>query len=181
MRIGSKLDKYIGLFIYNPMKTYNLVKHYFKRPKMSVYFFTKPDHYTYSEIGKIIEIRSTDVDWKDKWYSPRFEDCPRIWVCFFRRFGFCIEWHAYYKDEFGDTLNGDIYYWEYVLNIAYYKKRLTSYSTWTRDSKLYKYIYKGEDKDVTKPYINVIPCVSMSLNKNGIKELKKLLEDGKYL
>ena len=74
-------------------------------------------------------------------------------------------------------------YWEYILNWLYYKNKQTlrCYSTWIGNSKLYKTCKYGNAEDGSEdtwkalPYI--VPCVSMSLNKQGIKELKRELNE----
>jgi hypothetical protein len=127
-----------------------------------------------------------DIGWKDKWNSPRHERNPYIWVCFFRRFGFSINFNVYCRNEFGELESGDTYYWEYLLEWLYYKekKTLRCYSVWQYDSRLYRNRIKygnAEDgsEDEYSPFKMIVPCVALSLNKKGIKELKKELSNDK--
>lgn len=74
-------------------------------------------------------------------------------------------------------------YWEYLLDWLYYKekKTLKCYSAWTGQSQLYKTVKwgKAEDgsDDVYIPMPYTVPCVAMSLNKAGVAELKKELNE----
>lgn len=173
---NKKFDRWISICIENPLKTWKLAKKYFKKPKIKIHFFTNPiydcPYMSLNSIAKIIDIEAFDVCWKDKYDSPRHERSPYIWVCFFKKFGFSISWHIYYQDEFDIKQDGDAFYWEFLLDYLYYKKSLKNYPVWTSSSLLYKY---EDDNDVYTPITFVIPVVSMSLNKTGIKELKKLI------
>ena len=174
---NKKFNKWINIYIENPFKTWLKVKKYFKRPKCKVNFFLNPVYncpfWDLSCIAKIIEIRISDVVWKDKYNSPRHEISPYVWICFFKRFGCSINWHIYYYDEFGEKRQGDIYYWEYLLDYIYYNKNLTHYPCWVSDSKLYKYTTNYKN-NTTKAIEYAVPVVAMSLNKLGIEELKSL-------
>lgn len=175
-------NKWVSIFIENPLKTWWKARRYFKRPKCKISFFTNPiyncPYINLSNIANIIDIMSCDVMWKDKYNSPRHEVSPYIYVCLFKRFGFSLNWHIYYRDEFDKKQVGDTYYWEYLLDYLYYRKSLKEYSVWTSLSLLYKEIdsYASEGKEETyNPITTVIPVVSMSLNKEGIEELKTLI------
>lgn len=176
---NKKFNKWINICIENPLKTWKQAKKYFKKPKCSIYFFHNPIYncpfMNLNRIAKIIDIMASDVMWKDKYNSSRHERSPYIWVCLFRKFGFSINWHVYYYDEFNTKRSGDMYYWEYLLDYLYYRKSLKCYSVWTGTSKLYKQISEyGEKEDTYKPIEYVIPVVKMSLNKKGIEKLKTL-------
>ena len=179
---NKKFNKWINLCLENPLKTWFKAKKYFKRPRCKIHFFINPTYncpyMNLGNIAKILDIMSCDITWKDKYNSPRHEVSPYIWICFFKKFGFSINWHIYYKDEFNMKQIGDMYYWEYLLDYLYYKKSLKSYSVWTSLSLLYKEIDKyadEENEDTYKPITTAIPVVSMSLNKKGIEELKNLI------
>lgn len=183
-------NSWFNWFIENPLKTWNEAKKYFKRPKISfhIHKVTKCSGYPYASycwIGKILDIYSHDVFWKDKWCSPRHEQNPLIWICLFRKIAFSIRFNIYYNNEFGEKQSGDIMYWEYLLEWLYYKKKKTlrCYSIWTGDSQLYrerKYGNKEDgSEDTFKPYRYVIPTVAISLNKEGIEELKRELNEQK--
>jgi hypothetical protein len=184
------IGKYFGIWIDNPLKTWMKARKYFKMPKISFHPFLNLRHncpyISYKNVAKILEIAMHDVGWKDKWDSPRHERNPYIWVCFFRRFGFSINFDIYYKDEFGLTQSGDGYYWEYLLEWLHYKemKTLRCYSAWQYDSRLYKNRVKcgmaeGGSDDKYEPLKMVVPCVALSLNKEGVKQLKEELKNDK--
>ena len=177
--IDFKIKHWVSVHLCNPLKTWKKAKKYFKKPKVKISFFSNPvfncPFIWLENISKILDIESNDVMWKEKYDSPRHERSPYIWVCFFKRFGFSINWHIYYKNEFGEDENGDMFYWEYLLSFTHFNKPLTEYQYWVGNSKLYEEIVCYGDKpedDVKKPRSMVIPVIAMSLNKNGIKELK---------
>lgn len=167
----------------NPFKTWWKARKYFKRPKLKVIIhrvrkYNGYPYATWKHLGKILDINVHDVWWKDKWNSPRHERNPLIYICLFRRIALSVLFRVDYYDEFGVKKDGSMEYWEYLINWLYYqeKKSLICYSTWTHGSQLYyrtKY-GKAEDgsEDVREPLPCVTPCVALSLNKKGIKELK---------
>lgn len=161
----SKSNSYISYWIENPFKTWWKARKYFKRPKLHCRF-TRENFY---RVGKILDIEICDIQWKDKWNTPRHEKSPIISIKLFRRFEFSIIFYIYYIDEFGDKKNGDMEYWEYLLNWLYYYKKETlhCYSGWRSDSKLY---FKVAENLI--PYNIFIPTVAMSLNKKGREQLK---------
>lgn len=182
MWYNKRFTDWFSFYIENPLYTWKKAKKYFKKPEVSIHFFSNvANNCPYASINcaaKIIDIESTDVLWKDKYKSPRHERSPYIWVCFFKKFGFSINWNIYYYDEFGIKQNGDIYYWEYLLDYLYYHKDLKNYPIWCSLSQIYKKIVKygeTEEEDKYCSIDNVVPVVAMSLNKKGIKELKSLL------
>ena len=181
---------WFSYYIEDPLHTWSLAKKYFKRPRISfsihrVYKYKCYPYASYNRISKILDIYIHDVFWKDKWDSPRHERSPLIWICLFRWIAFTVRFSIHYYDEFGEKQNGDMLYWEYLLNWLHYKekKTLKCYSTWVGDSKIYKKCEygKAEDgsEDTVTPLPYVKPCVAMSLNKNGIKELKRELNEEK--
>lgn len=174
---NKKLNQWFSVCIEHPLKTWKKAKKYFKKPKTTIHFFSNPiyncPYASYNYIAKIIDIRVFDIGWKDKFSTPRHERSPYVWICFFKRFGFSINWHIYYYNEFGEKQCGDIYYWEYLLDYIYYNKNLTHYPCWVSDSRLYKYMTNYKEKTM-KAIEYAVPVVAMSLNKLGIKELKSL-------
>lgn len=166
----------------NPLKTWWKARKYFKFPKVKIYFSSNKYSYPYATSswqGKILDINIHDVYWKDKYDSPRHEYNPLIYICLFQKFALWITFTMTYRDELNDIKDGSIEYWEYILEWLYYQNRKTlkCYSTWISDSLVYKKVDWGEDhsKDIITPYKYIIPCIAMSLNKRGIKELKKEL------
>ena len=191
MKIGKfpwynrKFEKNFNFYIDNPFKTWWKVRKYFKRPKTKIkFFFGNNWNYPYVSskwCGKIIDIYISDVQWKDKWNTPRHERNPIIYFSLFQKFGFCMVPYIEYYNEFGEKENGDTHYWEYILDYLYYHKSLAKgYSTWVRESKLYKERIWGNKEDGSEDtfkFINyIIPTVAMSLNERGITELKKELK-----
>lgn len=196
LKIGKKITifnykhgKWFNFYIENPLRTWNLAKKYFKRPKISFKIHRVKKYYgypyaSYNWLSKILDINIHDVEWKDKYDSPRYEKGPLIYICLFRLVAIAIQFHIYYFDEFGEKCNGDMEYWEYLLEWLHYKNKKTfiCYSNWTRYSRIYKEIEhygKVEDgsDDIFVPSKYTIPCVAMSLNKQGIKELKRELNE----
>lgn len=183
---GDKWYKNLVAFsVENPFKTWWKARKYFKVPKLSLKFSSHKYRFPYASKywqGKILDINVHDIYWKDKWNSPRHERNPLIYICLFSRFSVWIYPTITYYNEFGEKENGDIYYWEYLLDYLYYSKNksLRVYSAWTSDSKLYRTRMsygKSEDssEDKFEPMKCVVPCVAMSLNKRGIKKLKEEL------
>ena len=176
----------IALSIENPFKTWWKAKKYFKFPDVAIKLGWDPYRHPYASSywrGKILDINIYDLYWKDKYNSPRHERDPLIYFCLFSRISLWIIFGKCYYDEFGEKQNGSMEYWEYILKYLYYSKNknLRCYSCWTTDSKLYRQISKyGNEEDGSKDeykfYTVVIPVISMSLNKSGIKKLKEQLK-----
>lgn len=128
-------SNWINCYIENPIKTWWKARKYFKRPKMYFHFFLDPifncPYVSLNSIAKVLDISVCDVQWKDKFNSPRFERSPYVWICFFRRFGFSIDFHIFYNGYLNKRTNGDMEYWEYLLNYVYYNKTLDDgYNQW---------------------------------------------------
>lgn len=106
------MNKYFDFYWENPLKTYNLVKKYFRdiKPKFQ-WKFGK------SRKAKILEINAFDLTWKDKWNSPRHEYNPRIFFSLFNYIHLYVEW------TLGDSME-DMVYWEAILDWMYYGKSL---------------------------------------------------------
>ena len=179
---GRKLSKWVDIMIENPFKTWWKAREYFKRPKLRFRTFTTSWR-AYKRGGRILEIDCMDVMWKDKFNSPRHEQSPHISILLFNKFGIRVDFHIDYYDEFGEIQNGDMLYWEYLLEWLYYKEKntLKCYSSWTGNSQLYKTIKWGKAEDGSEderiPMTYTLPCVAMSLNRRGIKELKRELNE----
>ena len=172
-------SKWIHFFIENPFRTWWKVRRYFKMPKLSFHLFTHPvfncPYATYKWIGNLIDISICDVGWKTKYDEIRFERNPYIWICFFRRFGFSINFYTYYKNEFNEKQPMDDQYWEYLLDYIYRDNNLAkNIPTWVGTSKLYKEVDYETDTFKFKDYI--IPVIQYSLTKKGIKKLKEDLK-----
>lgn len=172
----------IACSIENPLKTWWKARKYFKFPKIRIATSTSKWSFPYASKwwqGKLLDINIHDVYWKDKYDSPRHERNPLIYICLFSKYSLWIQFTMTYKNEFGEDTDGSMYYWEYLLEWLYYqdKKTLQCYSSWISESELYKQTKWGDaedgSEDITTPYKYIIPCVAMSLNKRGIKELKK--------
>ncbi len=182
IRTGKKLSKWIDIMIENPFKTWWKARKYFKRPKLRFRTFSTSWR-SYKRGGRILEIDCLDVMWKDKFNSPRHERSPHISILLFQKFGVRVNFYIDYYDEFGEKQNGDMEYWEYLLEWLCYKEKSTlkCYSGWTGNSQLYKTVKWGNAEDgsddvyIPMPYI--VPCVAMSLNKAGVAELKKELNE----
>lgn len=106
------MNKYFDFYWENPLKTYNLVKKYFRdiKPKFQWGFGKRCK-------AKILELNAFDLTWKDKWNSPRHEYNPRIFFSLFNYIHLYIEW------TLGDSME-DMVYWEAILDWMYYGKNL---------------------------------------------------------
>ena len=145
---NRKVSKWIDIAIENPFKTWWKARKYFKRPKLKFRaFFTS--YKAYKRGGRLLEIECFDIMWKDKFNSPRHEISPHISVLLFGKLGFRVDAVIYYNDEFGERQNGDMEYWEYLLEWLYYKKERTlrCYSSWTGNSRLYRVRHWGKAED----------------------------------
>lgn len=185
---NNKLFEWVHINVRDPLKTWWKARKYFKRPKITakihkVYTFRGYPYATYHRLGKILDIYIHDVCWKDKFDTPRHERNPLIFICLFRKIALTVFFNIKYYDEFGEKQNGDMEYWEYLLTWLYYKNKRTlkCYSSWTVNSQLYKTVKWGKAEDGSEdehiPITYTLPCVAMSLNKRGIKELKRELNE----
>jgi len=64
--------------------------------------------------GKLFSIIIKDVQWKDKWGTPRHEENPFISIALFNTFFFNWEWKV--SSELGEDMD----YWEQVIWWLYY-------------------------------------------------------------
>jgi hypothetical protein len=170
------LSKFINFHFENPLRTWMQARKYFKLPKLRIRFYNNNKPWR----GSLLSIESYDVGWKTKWGSSRFEESPNINICLFNKFRIEISWHMYYIDELGDKVECDDVYWEYLIDSLDYNFRtLLHYSAWRTDSRLYRYASgkNEEGKTTYSPYPYVVPCVTISLNKKGLKKLKEELNE----
>lgn len=102
-----------NIYWINPLHTWWKVKKYFKTPKICIYKFNKKRYSKWyiTTLGKFIDIACSDLQWKDKFNSPRHESNPKIRIVFFRRIGFTVEF------TYGDY---DTCVWETILDFLYY-------------------------------------------------------------
>ena len=103
----------------NPFKTMNKLKGIFK-PLKRYFMWGRRNHFPiiYCSKPEPIFIRCRDVEWKDKWNSPRYEEPPHVWISLF---GFNLFWYwdlpnslLYNKTDCVDD------YWEQALWYLYY-------------------------------------------------------------
>lgn len=181
---GDKWYKnWFAFQIENPFKTWWKARKYFKIPHTVIKFINNKHRFPYAckyWQGKILDINIHDIEWKDKWNSPRHEFNPLIYICLFGRFSIWIYPKIYWFDEFGERKSEDMHYWEYLLDYLYYSKSLKLSSMWTTDSKIARIRKYGnaEDgsEDTFSPMQIYIPTHLISLNKKGLKEFRKLYE-----
>ena len=112
-------SKFLHLSLWNPFKTMNKLKGIFKPLKR--YFLCGINIHPpiiYCPKPELIFIRCRDVEWKDKWRTPRYEEPPHIWISLF---GFNLFWYwdlpnnmLYNKKDHIDD------YWEQALWYLYY-------------------------------------------------------------
>lgn len=170
--------KLFTIHIENPLKTWWKARKYFKFPRPKLKFFFNSFAIANWRNSSIVDIDIHDLYWKDKYNSPRHEISPIIYFCLFGILGFTISFPITYIDEFGDKINYDMVYWEYLLDYLYYTKSLELRNLWTTQSQIFTTTNygKAEDgsEDIKKPLL--IPTMThlFSLNKRGLKEFKKL-------
>lgn len=154
------MRKWITIHWTNPLKTYNKVKKVFK-PLTCKIAFGKLQQvggfpiYT-NHVSKLLDIRAFDVQWKDKFNSPRHEHNPCINITLFRRWKMLITWN--FIDFNGE--DHSIEYWEAILDWLYYDKSLgmaikenTVWYTYVNDTKVYSK-YKLLNQHWQKMYDN---------------------------
>lgn len=173
-------NKWFSISLENPFKTWYKALKYFKFPDIKFNWYV----YSPERWGKIINIECWDLMWKMKWGTSRHEENPHLRITLFNSITFNWELTKRYRNEFREKENGDSEYWEYILDYLYVFKNLKCYGACFRDSQLYKYRKSYGNKedgteDVYEKFPFVIPTVSMSLNKKGIKQLKKELNESR--
>lgn len=105
-----KFKKWIYVNIESPRKTMKKLKGIFVPLKLKFRISMKSWYpVIWCSKPSLIQIVSQDVEWKDKWHTPRFECCPYIWI---HLFGLEIIWYWTVKNE--DE------YWEQALWYLYY-------------------------------------------------------------
>lgn len=112
--------KLFNYFYRNPLTTYNKVKGIFVSLKRNIWFGlikNTPLFYTGYVQGKLLDIYGSDVLWKDKYDTPRFEEVPFIKITLFSKFVFLIYWTV--KEGQNDE------YWEQVLWYLYYNNTVS--------------------------------------------------------
>lgn len=68
--------------------------------------------------GKLLSITIKDLEWKDKWSTPRHEENPFISIAIFNKFFFNWEWKLPENEIFKWSDNDQ--YWEQILWYLYY-------------------------------------------------------------
>ena len=180
-KIRYHRGKYFAWSIENPFKTWWKARKYFKFPNIAIHFSNNKHSFPYASKfwqGKLLDINIHDVYWKDKYNSPRHERNPLIFI-YILGLSIWIYPKIYKIGEFGNKEDGDIYYWEYLLNYLYYTKTLKLTDIWTYNSKIAKKCIQygnTEEEDKWEYYKLYIPTHLFSLNKKGLKEFKKLYE-----
>ena len=177
----KNLKNYIYIKIKNPLRTWRKAKECFRKPHVKIHFFSNIHHNcpyaSIFNVSKILCIISEDVQWKWKWGDVRHERDPYIWVCFFRTFGFSINYKVFYRDELGKKEDGGMYYWEYLLQYLYVNNKiLKAPDVWSSESKLYRIEDEEVNPDKTRrmvTYRNITPTQLFSLNKEGFKKLQE--------
>lgn len=180
MIYNKKFCTYINYYIENPFKTIWKARKYFKFPKVTINFFFNLlyncPYASYKNVGKIFDISCCDVSYKLKYDSIRYERPPYIWICFFRLFGFSINFNKYYYNEFNERMSLDTYYWEYILNFLRYKHLLCYSNAYTYSRIYFLNNFANTDECVRVNFKYNIPVVQYSLTNKGIERLKNELQ-----
>lgn len=113
-----KIKNWIYVDLSNPCKTMKQLKGVFIPLKLK-FKISRKSWYPILWCSKpsFIHIRSNDVIWKDKWDTPRFENCPHIWI---HLFGLNIIWYWTLESELDETD-----YWEQALWYLYYYSNIS--------------------------------------------------------
>lgn len=167
----------IHIHLHNPFATWWKARKYFRKPSAKIKFGILKYHFPYANrgnIASILDIWLYDVGWKDKWNSPRHESNPFMWICLFKLFTFEISTYVPMFEDTGETRDGSMYYWEYMLDYLYYSKKLSIKHCWNYTSKVYRK-YNTETKEY-EPCQMVVQTPLFSLNKRGLKEFNKIYE-----
>ena len=108
---------YFYLSITNPKKSLNKIKGVFKSLKLYFRFAEEawaPYPVLWVSKPSFIHIVSTDVSWKDKYDTPRFEHHSYVWIHIYK-WNFVWYWELpLHEQDFIDE------YWEQVLWYLYY-------------------------------------------------------------
>lgn len=99
----------------NPFKTIRKLKGVFKPLKCKFWFGKRcnvPLFYYGVHTGLLFDLTIRDVSWKDKYDTPRLEECPFIAITLFNKYSFVWRWLT--DDKFQDD------YWEQALWYLYY-------------------------------------------------------------
>lgn len=117
--------KYIYVSISNCFNTMRKLKGVFK-PLSLCFMYGKDSKlvhpFTWVSKPHPIQIISSDVGWKDKYDSPRYEDPPYIWI---HLFGYSFIWFWELKPPHYDMFDVE-QFWEQALWYLYYYRN-TSY------------------------------------------------------
>lgn len=115
----SYFSKYISICLINPFRTYKKLKGVFKPLRANIFFgntYEAPLIFFNSRTSIVIE--SSDVLWKDKYDTPRFEEHPYIHIKLFN-YSFVIFWKPEYIDRVDDYWEQALWYLYYYSNISY--------------------------------------------------------------
>lgn len=120
------MKKYIRIWKGNPFKTMRKLRGIFIPLEMSLKI-GKWNHIAILPVskdvlGKVIDIFISDVIWKDKYDTPRYEYPPMITITFFRTFCIHICWNKFPKHLKGVNLDD---YWEQALWYLYYSNTIS--------------------------------------------------------
>lgn len=109
-----------------PLHIYKQVKNIFIKP-ICKFYFSKNNYWYYTE--SILDIHIFDLQWKDKYNTPRHEQNPSITIILFKKYTFHWEWKFF--DSNGKDVSME--YWEAILCYLYYNypvQKALEYSIW---------------------------------------------------
>lgn len=106
------MKRLFNFYYENPFKTMKELKGFFV--SLNTYITLKAP--PFFSRGKILDFYSTDVIWKDKYDSPRFEFEPRVQITLFSKFTLTITWKLPKHLQHLDIED----YWEQALWFLYY-------------------------------------------------------------
>lgn len=110
-----KFRKWVYIYTENPLKTYLKARKVFKPLRLYFRCGRTWGPNIWCSKPAPIQIMVSDVGWKDKYRTPRFEYAPYIWI---HLFGFNLIWYWSvhpHQQSFEDD------YWEQLLWYLYYQ------------------------------------------------------------
>ena len=114
-----KLDKYLYINLSNPKRTLKKLKGVFKPLKCYFRFGKTWDPILWCSKPSFIHIVTSDVQWKDKWNTPRYEGPPYIWIHIYK-------WNlVWYWDLQPHQIHLIDQYWEQALWYLYYNGNIS--------------------------------------------------------
>lgn len=116
-------NPWISFYIENPFKTMKKIKGIFI-PLRSEFIYSKNSCPFFNvHRGKFLSISIQDIQWKDKWQTPRHEENPYISIRFFNKY--YLNWTWVLPPHLKGTKLDELDYWEQALWYLYYYRNIS--------------------------------------------------------